>query len=159
VGWRPEARRWVIANVWRDRIASAKLRNALTETAEQDGHDCYVVIPKDPGQAGKDQGEELTALLSGYRVHLEPQSGDKETRAEPFSAQVNAGNVDIVEDGWNEDFLHEMKFFPMGRFKDQIDAAASAFNYLSGKIRKKRKQPVMHIVAETVANTADPNHA
>jgi predicted phage terminase large subunit-like protein len=148
----------VISNAWRDRVASAKLRKALVETADQDGGDCYIVIPKDPGQAGKSQGEELTALLSGYKVYLEPQSGDKETRAEPLSAQVNAGNVDIVEAPWNEDFLHEMKFFPMGRFKDQIDAAASAFNYLSSKIRKGRKLPELHIASETVVNTADPNH-
>lgn len=148
LGWRVEAKRWVIDHVWRDRIGSAKLRFALTDTADRDGEECFIVFPKDPGQAGKDQSEELTALLSGYKVFAEPQTGDKETRAEPFAAQVNGGTVDMVEDEWNEDFLNELKFFPRGRYKDQIDAASSAFNQLSKKLRKKKKSPDLHLATE-----------
>jgi phage terminase large subunit-like protein len=34
---------------------------------------------------------------------------------------------------WNQDFIEEMKFFPDGSYKDQIDAASGAFNILSSK--------------------------
>lgn len=156
IGWRVKAKRWVIDHVWRDKVRGARIRVKMVDYAEQDGPDCFIVFPKDPGQAGKDQSEELTALLSGYKVFAEPQSGDKETRAEPLASQIEGGTVDMVEAPWNEDFINEMKFFPRGRFKDQIDAASSAFNRLSSKVRKKKDPKELAIAAEEVSNWANP---
>lgn len=99
----------------------------------------------------------MSARLSGYKVYVEPQTGDKETRAEPFAAQVNAGNVDLIEGPWNEAFTHEMRFFPMSQYKDQIDAASSAFNRLAHLKRKGKKETKLAVVAETVRNWASPN--
>lgn len=158
VGWRTITKRWVIDSIYRDRVGPAVLRQQLEQQAENDGKETYIVIPKDPGQAGKDQSSELTGILSGYRIYAEPQTGDKETRAEPFAAQVNAGNVDLVQGPWDEAFRHEMGFFPMGRFKDQIDAASSAFNRVAHLKRKKKSFAPLTMTAEETTNWADPNN-
>jgi phage terminase large subunit-like protein len=54
-------------------------------------------------------------------------------RAEPFAAQVLAGNVFFVPGPWVLEFLEEAERFPYGTFKDQIDAAAGAFARLSSR--------------------------
>ena len=60
-------------------------------------------------------------------------SGDKQLRADPFSAQVNAGNVRLVRGAWNKDFIEELRQFPNGTYKDQVDAAADSFTELAAK--------------------------
>jgi phage terminase large subunit-like protein len=57
-------------------------------------------------------------------------------RAEPYAAQVQGGNVLVVKGAWNRDFIDEHVAFPVGRAKDQVDAAAAAFNLLT--LRKDR---------------------
>lgn len=89
-----------------------------------------VGIPQDPGQAGKSQVKSFTKLLAGYNVVALPVSGDKVTRAQPFAAQVNVGNVRMLRGEWNKDFKDELRNFPNGKYKDQVDAAADAFNDL-----------------------------
>lgn len=69
-------------------------------------------------------------------------TADKEVRADPLSQQVNFGNFYVPEwmydrngqpIGWLKDFLDEMRHFPHSKYKDQIDAAASAFLVLCKK--------------------------
>jgi predicted phage terminase large subunit-like protein len=57
-------------------------------------------------------------------------TGNKEVRAEPFAAQVQAGNIHLVAGGWVQDFWDECEPWPHGKFNDQVDAAAGAFNKL-----------------------------
>ena len=52
-------------------------------------------------------------------------------RAEPYAAQVQGGNVLLVKGAWTQDFIDEHVAFPVGRAKDQVDAAAAAFNLLT----------------------------
>lgn len=107
---------------------SSKRNARMMETAAQDGTGVQIRLPQDPGQAGKEQKEALIRMLSGYPVKALPISGDKETRAEPFSSQVNAGNVYIVRGAWSSAFVEELRAFPNGAHDDQVDAAADAFN-------------------------------
>ena len=99
----------------------------LRNTASQDGHGVRISIPQDPGQAGKTQALYMTRMLQGYRVHTSPESGDKVTRAEPFAAQVNVGNVLMLRGGWNHGLIEEMRMFPNGSHDDRIDACSRAF--------------------------------
>ena len=87
-----------------------------------------ISIPQDPGQAGKTQVIYLTRELAGYNVKSSPESGDKVTRAEPFAAQVNIGNVMILRGEWNMALTSEMRLFPNGNNDDQVDALARAFS-------------------------------
>lgn len=101
---------------------------AILSLASQDGWNTRIGIPQDPGQAGKTQVTYLTRQLSGYRVSSSPESGDKVTRAEPFAAQVNVGNVLMLRGTWNRKLLEQMRAFPTaGVHDDAIDALSRAF--------------------------------
>ena len=129
IGRTPEGR-FVIADVTRDRLSPAGVERLLVNTASQDGRDCRISIPQDPGQAGKQQAAYLVGKLAGYSIKATPETGAKEKRAEPLAAQAEAGNVDILKAPWNAAFYDEATIFPNGR-KDQIDAASRAFNELA----------------------------
>jgi hypothetical protein len=51
-------------------------------------------------------------------------------RAEPYAARVKASNMLLVKGAWTKDFIDEHIAFPVGRAKDQVDAAAAAFDSL-----------------------------
>ena len=109
------------------------IRDVILNTAQQDRafhKRVTTVIPQDPGQAGKDQSASLIAHLYGYIVKAVRETGPKATRAEPLSAQWQAGNVDIVEGFWNRDYLREMASFPSEEkttHDDYVDASSGAF--------------------------------
>lgn len=121
--------RYIIADAKRERVNTP--RTMIKATASQDGMECFVAYPQDPGQAGKDQARSIAQDLAGYRFRSSPESGDKATRAEPFAAQCEAGNVDILQGDWNTAFLDEICSFPFGEFMDQVDASSRAFNELA----------------------------
>jgi predicted phage terminase large subunit-like protein len=85
------------------------------------------VLPQDPGQAGKAQVANLIAYLAGHKVKGIRETGPKETRAEPLSAQWQAGNVEIVGGEWNKDYLREMSSFPESDHDDYVDASSGAY--------------------------------
>ena len=120
--------RFVIGDVVRLRVGPDERDAAMVNTASQDGKEVKVSIPQDPGQAGKTQVLYLTRALSGYTVKSSPESGDKITRAEPFAAQVNVGNVLMLRGDWNNQLISEMRMFPNGAHDDQIDSLSRAFS-------------------------------
>lgn len=136
IGRQPDDR-YVIANCKRERLSPAGVERLMVNTAGEDGVTVKVSLPQDPGQAGKAQKTYLVGKLAGFNARATPESGDKETRANPLSAQAEAGNVDIlktgdpVKDAWIEPFLDELCLFPNSKFKDQTDAASRAFNELT----------------------------
>lgn len=105
----------------------------IRNTASLDGKSVRISLPQDPGQAGKTQALYLTRMLHGYRVKTSPESGDKLTRAEPFAAQVNIGNVKMLKGGWNQQLINEMRLFPNGNHDDCIDACSRAYAELLAK--------------------------
>jgi predicted phage terminase large subunit-like protein len=123
--------RYVVLDVRRDRLRADDVRTLIRQTAEIDGRGVRIKLPQDPGQAGKAQAESMVRMLAGFAVQASPVVGDKVTRAEPFAAQWQAGNVDIVAGHWNEAFLAELEAFPDGKHDDQVDAAADAFASLT----------------------------
>lgn len=123
---------YVVENIVRFRGSADEVETAIQRTAQQDGHDVRVGLPQDPGQAGKAQIASLTSLLSGYRVESSPESGDKITRAAPYIAQVNVGNVALVDGPWNRAYLDELAGVPNIKHVDQMDASSRAFGMLVG---------------------------
>jgi predicted phage terminase large subunit-like protein len=111
------------------------VRKLIKATAEADGFAVQISLPQDPGQAGKVQKTDMVSMLAGFRAHAEPETGDKTTRAEPFSAQCEAGNVFLIRGDWNEAYLDELCLFPGGSFKDQVDASSGAFGRLANASR------------------------
>jgi predicted phage terminase large subunit-like protein len=101
--------------------------NCIRNTAEQDGSHVEIDMPQDPGQAGKTQAAAMVSMLAGFKAFASPETGSKETRAEPLAAQAEAGNIKIVRGPWNEEFLSELETFPASKYKDQVDALSRAF--------------------------------
>ena len=135
--------RYVIAHVSHERIRSQKVRELVRRTADSDNQLLFTIhhkpirvkigVSQDPGQAGKEQAESYVSELAGHSVEIIRESGDKVTRADPFAAQWQAGNVDIVKGSWNEAFFSELEAFPTkGVHDDQVDAGAGAFIMLTG---------------------------
>jgi len=89
------------------------------------------VVEQEPGSAGRESADNTIRNLAGFRVVADRVTGSKQVRALPFAAQVQAGNVSLVRIGtWVEPFLDECETWPNGKFQDQVDAAAGAFNRL-----------------------------
>lgn len=130
----------ILENVIRFKGSPLEVEQKLRQTADADGVETIISIPRDPGQAGDSQVAQLASLLSGFVVKFSAESGDKEARAVPFSAQVEAGNVFLVRAPWNKPYLAEAGLFPNSKFKDQIDATSRAY-FLIQKKKKQRLVP------------------
>jgi predicted phage terminase large subunit-like protein len=124
---------YIIADITRMRGGPEDVEACLVNTSKRDGKGSRLSIPQDPGQAGKSQVLSFTKKLAGHRVESSPETGDKVTRAEPFAAQVNIGNVKMLRGEWNDALIAEMRVFPNGAHDDQVDALSRAFNALLAK--------------------------
>lgn len=135
IGKQPNGR-YIVADVINRQMAAVDVRKTILMTAAADREKygrVRVRLPKDPGQAGKEQAETYIKMLAGYDVVTVIESGSKESRAEPVAAQWQAGNFDIVAGAWNEPFLYQLENFPDGKFKDMVDAFSNGFTELETK--------------------------
>lgn len=146
---------FIIGDVKRKQLGAGGVRQMILDTAEEDGTAVQIILPQDPGQAGKSQVADYIHMLTGYDAKAEAQSGAKETRAGPLSAQIEIGRVSVLQRTWTKALLDEMRFFPKGKFKDQVDASSSAFNALAALTRvKDKKKPMLTLVSERQENWA-----
>jgi predicted phage terminase large subunit-like protein len=123
--------KYVVMNVKKGQWASEQRERIIRTTAQADGVDCDVWIEQEPGSGGKESAESTIRNLDGFACRADRATGDKVYRADPFSVQVNNGNVFILQGDWNNDYLEELKLFPMSTFKDQVDASAGAYTKLN----------------------------
>lgn len=123
----------VVRGQWR-----ADERNVIIlQTAAQDKAQygrVAIHVEQPPGLA-KESTEAVIRMLAGFVVYPDPVTKDKVERAEPFSAQAAAGNVQMLAGAWNRTFLDELCAFPNAAHDDQVDAASGAFNKLAEKRR------------------------
>lgn len=129
--------RYIIADVINRRMNSSDVRSTVLNTAKMDkakyGRKVKIRMNQDPGQAGKEQAENYLKLLAGFSVHITPETGSKETRAEALSAQwigpegAEEGNVDVLIAPWTETYLGQLEAFPESKFKDMVDASSTGF--------------------------------
>ena len=128
---------WYVIDVVRGQWAASKRENVILQTAQADnqryGRKVTIWIEQEPGSGGKESAEAPIRMLAGFVCKSERPTGDKAVRAEPYSVQVEASNIKVVSGDWNKAFIDEHKTFPMGKYKDQIDAAGGAFNKLAAE--------------------------
>ena len=124
--------RFCVSDVRRGQLAALDRENLIKQTALIDGKAVKIEVEQEPGSGGKESAEATIRMLAGWQVAADRPTGDKETRAEPYAAQVQGGNVMLVRGDWNRPFMDEHEMFPNGKFKDQVDAAAAAFARLTG---------------------------
>lgn len=127
-----------IIHVVRGQWAAPKRERVIKETAELDGIGVKIWIEQEPGSGGLESAQSTVANLRGFPIKSECPTGDKVVRAEPYSVRVEAGDICLLRARWNEPFIGEHKTFPRGKYKDQIDATAGAFNKLHKSRRKVR---------------------
>jgi predicted phage terminase large subunit-like protein len=126
LGRSADGRYWVLDHR-RIRATPAGVERFLANTAAEDGESVEVALPQDPGQAGKSQAAALIRALEGFTVRATPESGDKVTRFNPFSAQAEAGNVSVLRGPWNETWFASLESFPTAPHDDDADATSRAF--------------------------------
>jgi predicted phage terminase large subunit-like protein len=131
IGKSKSSGRYIVLHHVRDRDTPHKVEALIANTASQDGREVEISLPQDPGQAGKAQVATLIKMLSSFTARATPETGDKETRFGPFSAQCEAGNVDVLRGPWNEEWFMELEAFPEAAHDDDADSTARAFNTLS----------------------------
>lgn len=117
----------------------------MVKQALHDKKHCVVILPVDPGQAGKTEFQESAKkfIEHGIPVKADPAPSNKSklTKFSPFSSACELGLVDIVESSFPDaqtlnQFYKELEAFDGERStrqrKDDIpDACASAFNTLA----------------------------
>lgn len=90
-----------------------------------------VVIPQDPGQAGKFQAALIVKQLKelGIRVIVRPTSGRKALRARDYQKDFNSGNVVYHRGEWNKADIEEHRRFREDEthtYDDCVDSSADA---------------------------------
>jgi predicted phage terminase large subunit-like protein len=123
----------IVSDVKRGQWATEERERIIRETAEVDGQNVQIYYEQEPGSGGKESAEATTRNLLGYSANPDKPSGDKIFRADPFSVQVNNGNVLLLRGEWNHDYVEEFRFFPFSTYKDQVDASSGGFSKLVAK--------------------------
>lgn len=129
------------------RLGPGKRDNIIKKQGLYDGEECTIVLPIDPGAAGKSEFTEASKKLSeeGLIVKSDPSPSTKSklTKFTPFAVACENGFVYIVESSFKDKksldaFYKELEAFDGERSTrtkkdDWPDACATTFNFLAGK--------------------------
>lgn len=137
--------RYVIEDVVRGQWEALDREKRIKQTALSDGKAVQIWVEQEPGSGGKESAEATIRNLTGFVVKADRVTGEKEVRADPYAAQVQGGNVSLVYGPWIRQFLAEHEVFPVGQYKDQVDAAAGAYIKVYRKFRKIEQADVVHV--------------
>lgn len=122
---------YYVRDIRRTQATPGAVLALMKQTAQLDGVGTQIAVEREGGAGGKFAAAQVIRALAGYTVRAVPPQGDKVTRAMPFLAQAEAGNVRIVKGAWNYAFLDEIASFPSGAHDDQVDAISGAFALLA----------------------------
>ncbi|MFN3652344.1 MAG: phage terminase large subunit [Armatimonadota bacterium] len=127
----------VVRGRWGPAERDRRMRQAAERDAARAGSRVRIWVEQEPGSGGKESAQASVRLLEGFPCRTERATGDKQSRADPFAAQVEAGRVRLVEGAWNSPYREELAAFPLGEHDDQVDASSGAFNRLAGRGRRR----------------------
>lgn len=122
-----------VEHVVRGQWSAYERESVIRQTAESDKARYGLItnwVEQEPGSGGKESAEATIRNLAGFIVKADRPVGDKDTRLEPFAVQAEAGNVALVRGIWNMGYIEEIVSIPSGKYRDQSDATAGAFNKL-----------------------------
>ena len=123
-----------VEDMVRGQWSALEREQRLLQAASSDRETCrryQIWFEQEPGSGGKESAESSIRRFKGFAAFADRVTGSKEARAEPYAAQVQAGQVFLKAAGWNREFIDEHEQFPFGKYKDQVDATAGAFNKLA----------------------------
>lgn len=120
-----------VADVVRGQWDPTEQEKVIQRTAAKDGRNVGIRFEQERGAAGKIVVAHFKKLLNGYSVKGRIPTGEKEVRAVPAATAVGQGKVKVLNAEWTDDFLVECAQFPRGANDDQVDAFASAHNWIA----------------------------
>lgn len=128
-----ENKRICIMDVKKGQWGATKRNLVMKSTAELDGKRIRIWIEQEGGSGGKESAENSVKELAGFKAYAESPKGTKEDRAEPFAIQVGVSNVEVLSGPWTKEYLDELRVFPNGKFKDQVDATSLGLKKVTEK--------------------------
>jgi len=112
-----------------------EVEQKIFDTAEQDGRDCWISLPQDPGATAGAYCKDLARRLAekGYTVKLTRPEKGKLQRFLPFASVAEAGFVNVCRSTWTDDYINELEQtqFNNKTHDDQADATSDAFYWLA----------------------------
>jgi predicted phage terminase large subunit-like protein len=130
--------RYIVVDVVRFRARFGEVMQRIIQTAKEDPDNTQIILPQEPGQAGKAAGQMMIKELieEGFQARMRPSNKSKVVRFQPFAAAAEAGLVDYVPGDWNEKYFFELELFDGSRKNkdDQVDATSDSFITLAQKI-------------------------
>lgn len=115
-----------------ERYSPADVQALVRQTADLDGRAVTIRWEIEPGSAGVTVSQLYSRLLAGWDARGVHVSGDKLTRALPFAAQAEAGNVRMLRGAWNDAWLSQLCAFPTSAVHDDaVDASSGAYGYFT----------------------------
>jgi predicted phage terminase large subunit-like protein len=152
----------VVAGHWEPDERNKK----MLATAQKDrlrygpSHEPLIYVEMEGGSSGRDAWLGIVREMAGFNIMEDRVTGDKARRAEPWSCQLAAGNVYLVDNGANEGvgvagwdinaYITEHLLFPMGKYKDNVDASTGAFNLHANS---KKVRPIRILSTSNKART------
>lgn len=127
--------RYYIEDLERFRDRAHGVLEKIIQTAIHDGPTTDIVIPADPGAAGKAYAQSIVKELAerGFYARIYQASQSKVLRFQPFAAVAEAKHVSMVRGPWNDELVDELEAFDGSRkVKDDIvDGCSDAFKHLA----------------------------
>lgn len=115
--------RYIVCDSVRFRARFGEVMQRIIQTAKDDPEGTQIILPQEPGQAGKAAGQMMIKNLveEGFPARMRPSNKSKVTRFQPFASCAEAGLVDYVEGPWNEAYFFELEGFDGSRnIKDDL---------------------------------------
>jgi predicted phage terminase large subunit-like protein len=122
----------IIADVMRGRWEWPDALKIIQQTALLDGPHVSVGIEDVGVQKGMYQMLRREPILAGVAMSPVKVVTDKITRANPWLARAEQGNVLLKRAPWNQAFLDEVLSFPETAHDDQVDAVSGAMQMMTG---------------------------
>lgn len=130
---------YIIEDVVRFRARFGEVLQKIIETAKKDPQGTRIVLPQEPGQAGKAAGQMMIRELAseGFGSSMRPTNKSKIVRFQPFASCAEAGIIRYAGGSWNDLYFSELEAFDGSRGikDDQVDATSDAFITLAAKIQ------------------------
>lgn len=143
---------YIVEDVIRFRGRYGEVIQKIIETAKSDPEETQIVLPQEPGQAGKSAGLMMVKSLieEGFSAKLKSSNKSKITRFMPVASAAEAGLIRYAFGSWNDLYFAEMEAFNGDRANkdDQVDATSDAFITLA----ERRDIPSFAVPITTKSN-------
>lgn len=109
--------RYIICDVVRFRARFGEVMQRIIRTASEDPEGTQIILPQDPGAAGKAAAQMMIKELieAGYYARMRPTNKSKIVRFQPVAAAAEAQLIDYVEAEWNDTYFDELEMFDGSR--------------------------------------------